>query len=310
MNGPGREEGFVKRVVCHACGASKVTRSQTAFVYCDFCAALTDWDFQIAIGDPRSKLPGPAYEALLRSMAGELARAKAAGDRATYHALQRRLFAAYVDACPASCPPRCGDPAYRDAYIEYSAAGATLGAFDTEASARGDGLTAAVEALVWERVNGEAKAEPTSFWRMFDAFTASMADRSDGRPHASFALKHPDGAPISLLRKMAMSMFVQGWIPYLSEQDSHALLARTGLAAEYVQPPRLAVHAASCGHCGRAMSIPEGAKRCLCEACGYVADVGRGALACTGCGAHLVVPEGQNTFACTFCKAELRAMRW
>lgn len=310
MNMPGHEEGFVKRVVCHACGAPKIKRSATAFVYCDFCAALTDWDFQIAISDPKSMLPGPLYEAVLARVKADLAAALAAGDRARYLAIQREVFAAYVEACPASCPPRCGDPTYRAAYIEYSAEGATIGAFDPESARRTAAVEASVKGLVWQNLGGAIKVDGTSFWRMFDAIAASMADLPDGRPYASFSLRHPDGAPISLLRKMSMSMLVQGWIPYLTERDAHALLERTGLASEYVQPPRIALHGAACGHCGNAMSIPDGAKRSLCEKCGYVADAARGAVACTGCGARLAMPEGQNTFACSFCRTELRAVRW
>jgi len=44
--------------------ATKAKRSPTAYVYCDFCGALTDFDFQLAISDKRSRLPGPEYERL------------------------------------------------------------------------------------------------------------------------------------------------------------------------------------------------------------------------------------------------------
>ena len=304
---PGQAEGFVKRVVCYACGATKVKRSTTAFVYCDYCAVLTDWDFQIAIGDPKSKLPGPAYEAAISQVSADLAKALAAGDRARYLELQRVIFRAYVEACPASCPPRCGDPVYRAAYVEYSAESATRSAFNPTTSAQADTLDATVKALAWEQTSTGVKVEPKSFWRMYEAFAASMAG---GATADLPELKHPDGAPLSLLHKMALSMLAQGWIPYLTEHESKALLAKTGLASDYVQAPHVALHATSCGQCGHALSVPDGAKRCLCEACGHVVTTAGGPIACTTCGAAMSVPEGKNTFACTFCKTELRVMRW
>lgn len=309
--GPGHREGFVKRVVCHACGAPKITRSATAFVYCDFCAALTDWDFQIAISDPASKLPGPAYEEIGRQLAKPLAKARKRGDEAAYLELQRRVFETYVTECPAACPPRCAEPAYRALYVEYQAKIATIAAFDAESKRRVDVLQDATSRLAWRHdAHGDAKVEAKSFWRMYEALVASMADLPDGRAHPSYALTHPDGAPIALLRKMSMSMFVQGWIPFLPEGASDALLAKTGLAAEYVKAPAVPSHAATCGGCGKGMTIPDAAKRTLCEACGHVVDAGHAPLPCTGCGAALAVPEGKNTFACPFCKTELRAMRW
>src|SRR4051812_6052685 len=52
----------IKLTRCHLCHATKVRLSPTAYVYCDYCGALTDFDFQLAISDKRSKLPGPEYE--------------------------------------------------------------------------------------------------------------------------------------------------------------------------------------------------------------------------------------------------------
>src|SRR6185437_11131733 len=162
-NAPGYAEGFLKRVVCHECGATKAKRSATAFVYCDYCASLTDWDFQIAISDPRSKLPGPMYEAAVARVSGALAAALARGDRTQYLALQREIFAAYVEACPASVPPRCGDPTYRAAFIEYSAEGATRTAFNPRARANTEAMNAAVKKLKWEQTITGTKVESKSF---------------------------------------------------------------------------------------------------------------------------------------------------
>ena len=56
----------VRNVRCPTCGAPKLTPAKTAYVYCDFCGSLTDYDFQKACENPQSNMPGPAYEQLIR----------------------------------------------------------------------------------------------------------------------------------------------------------------------------------------------------------------------------------------------------
>ena len=38
----------MKKVSCPSCGASKLQKSKTAWLYCDYCGALVDWDFKLA----------------------------------------------------------------------------------------------------------------------------------------------------------------------------------------------------------------------------------------------------------------------
>jgi hypothetical protein len=103
----------IKLSRCHVCNATKGRPSPTAYVFCDYCGALIDFDFQTAIGDTRSKLPGPEYERLRAALAPRLQQAQASGDRAASLELQPQLFAAYVEACPAACSPRINDPVWR-----------------------------------------------------------------------------------------------------------------------------------------------------------------------------------------------------
>ncbi len=52
---------LVKVGTCKACAAPRTTPSRSAYVHCDQCGQLTDWDFKAAMADKRSKAPGPAY---------------------------------------------------------------------------------------------------------------------------------------------------------------------------------------------------------------------------------------------------------
>ena len=84
---------------CPACGTPKTRPSATAYVYCDACGALADYDFRKACEQPM-RLPGPVYRSLQERLAPKLAKAQAAGDRDAYRKIQLQLFDAWVTACP------------------------------------------------------------------------------------------------------------------------------------------------------------------------------------------------------------------
>ena len=64
---------------------------------------------------------------------------------------QRRLYDAWVTACPSAVPLRARDPEYRAAYVAWLAEAETTGAFDAEARALDARLSAAVRTrrLAW-----------------------------------------------------------------------------------------------------------------------------------------------------------------
>jgi hypothetical protein len=52
---------FVKQVDCVQCGAPKQLPSKTAYIYCDHCGALTDYDFRIANFDTSAALTNQVF---------------------------------------------------------------------------------------------------------------------------------------------------------------------------------------------------------------------------------------------------------
>lgn len=299
----------IKLSRCHVCSATKGRPSPTAYVFCDFCGALIDFDFQTAIGDTRSKLPGPEYERLRAALGPKLERAHARGDRDEYLSLQRQLFAAYVEACPAACSPRVGDPVYRQKYIEHSARAAMEGAFDPEMKAASERQAVAMKALQW--VPGGpmgVTCRPDTFWALYDTVldVAAVGKRMGER--TGLAALAPDGdTPVN--ERIGLSLFVQGWLPYLKQPEVEQLLARTGLAAEYVEPTTTRDEVVPCGVCKADVHRAEGAHFCVCDGCGHLlfAEV---VTPCTHCSAKLLLPAERTSFQCAFCSTELRTQAW
>jgi LSD1 subclass zinc finger protein len=128
------QQGFVKRCSCVVCGAPKKLPAVTAYVYCDYCASLMDYDLRRACeGDTT---PGPEYAATVNATQAASRAALADGDRAAYRDLQRKVYTAYAANVPTAVSHRArNDSAYLAAYVNYMAEFALARAFDPAAQA-------------------------------------------------------------------------------------------------------------------------------------------------------------------------------
>lgn len=295
----------LKRVTCRTCGASKLTPPKTAYLYCDYCGTLTDWDFRMACEKSGSAQPGPKYEQLNAQLAPKLGEALASGDRENYLDLQKQLFDAHMTACPASYSPRLGDPEYRQQLLIYTALCYSTAAFDADTKQKENAMQMAMGGLQWTGgIGTQRQVEPTGFRRLIDTFKAHNARFLDiNRVHL---LMHPDHPPEELLTSIGGSAFIQGWLPYLDQNQQNELIAEFGLSGEYVsaEPPKGAER--PCQGCQTTLTVLEGAKRSVCEACGHTNDWTQAQIPCTSCGVQIMVPPGQTRFTCPSCGADMR----
>jgi len=295
-----------KRTVCPTCGAPKSRPSVTAYVYCDYCGSLSDYDFAKACEKPLER-PGPVYEEKAARAKPDLDAALAAGDVDAFRALQHALFDGWIEACPNAIPPRAKDPTYRAKYAAYLAEGAVVTALDAGARTHAAAVAKATgEFIVREVRPGTLRVDPGSFAPFVQAVLAQEAYLAVAHETAGVYAMQPDGASGELQRRMAMSMFVQGWLPMLDESQAEMLLAHAKLTGEYIEADSPSAAAATCGGCGADVAILEGARRTVCEHCGRRLDVEGASVPCAGCGASLAPGEGTTSFACPHCKAAVQ----
>ncbi len=302
--------GFVKRATCRSCGSPKVKPSLNAYVYCDFCGELTDWDFRAAMSDRRSRAPGPAYEGLLARHRATLERARAAGDRATYLEIQRELWGSYVDACPAAMSPRIGDPRYRERIVAYQAELQTEADLDPAVKSCLDRQQEEVGRLTWDRSNPfQPRVGSESFARLTEAVLETQRAYTEKAETTGLLARHPDRPTGEMLLRVGVSALVQGWMPYLAKDDADRLLRRTGLDGEYVAFTPIEEIGGACDGCGAHIDAPKGAKRVLCHHCGAYVAVGGGAMPCHGCAAPIEIAPGVAVFACGSCGARVSRLQ-
>jgi DNA-directed RNA polymerase subunit RPC12/RpoP len=298
------DHGYVKRCSCVVCGAPKKLPNATAYVYCDYCASLMDYDLrQACTGDTAV---GPAYAAAVNSAQAASQASIAAGDREGYRALQRQVYVAYVLHVPMAVSHRArNDPAYRSAYVDYMAAAAVARAFDPAAQALETEMRQRVMSLRYAGDMMAPTVAPDSFWPMADTLEKQIQSSRVLYRTAGLGQLDPDAAE-HLTGKLAWSGFCQGWLGMLPADAAAELLHRAGLTNDYVPVQAEDGQVRHCGGCGAGFSALPDARAVICSGCGRRIELGGAEIPCAACGATMTLPAGQDQVACPFCHAQVR----
>lgn len=295
--------GYVKRCTCAVCGAPKKLPAITAYVYCDYCAALIDYDLRLACESDVT--PGPEYAALVNGTVAPAQAAVAAGDRDGYRELQRRVFEAYLTSVPMAVSHRArNDAGYRRGYVDYMAEAAVARAFDPRAQA--------LEAEMRQRVMGlryggnmmSPTVLPESFWPVVETLERQLEVGRVLYRSAGLADLDPDRAE-HLTTKFGWSGFCQGWLAMLPTETAAQLLERAGLTNQYVPVQAEDGQLRNCGGCGARLTALPGARAVVCDGCGRQVELGAAEIGCASCGASMTLPAGADRIACPFCQAEV-----
>ncbi|HUH04168.1 MAG TPA: hypothetical protein VML75_19355 [Kofleriaceae bacterium] len=292
--GPGN---LVRGRRCHHCGGLKVTRPSTAYVYCDYCATLFDYDPYVAVSDPTALDPDMVDRQLARVTAEPMRQAVAAGDRVEYGRIARWQTDVATEICPAAYSPRIRDPDYRRRFVDGVLVPWTVATrFDPAAHAQGRRVGEAQQRALHKPTLAnflELLARSQQLW----AIEAELLERE-----GVFAA-HPDGLDRGHYLYVNASCFVRPWLAALFEPDQQQLLAAAGVTCEYIAMPKVDMCTRGCGGCGQELSIPVGSKRFVCESCGFVLDILNRAFPCAGCGGSVCLPDRATDAICAYCGA-------
>jgi hypothetical protein len=113
---------FIKRVSCPQCGAPKSLPSTTAYIYCDYCGSLMDYDFRLANANTNAGITNTVYHRIMATVQFQLMQAKARGDREAVRQIYKHVFTLWLQECPNAASPRAiKDMDFRKQFIDYSA---------------------------------------------------------------------------------------------------------------------------------------------------------------------------------------------
>jgi DNA-directed RNA polymerase subunit RPC12/RpoP len=300
--------------------------SSTAYVYCDFCGALADWDFNAACSAGNA-LPGPAYEALARQLAPALTHAKLGRDTATLKALYTQLFTRHIELCPSSYSLRIRSPDYRARYLDYYSDMMIVRDLDPRVAQLSQLLNQRIAELRQAHFVGSGgmavsffglviASQPMStqfpdaqFWAVYQTFREQYRAHMTGMWQAGVIAKYPDPANPELLERIGVSAFVQGWLSWISPAMQQHLIDDAKLRDAYVDvsPPALLLR--RCGRCGTRVDAVTGAWRVICFTCGEKLDVKEPEMTCPGCGGPSSLLDGAAGFTCPYCGVRAERVR-
>ena len=298
---------FIKRVNCSQCGAPKSLPSTTAYIYCDYCGALIDYDFRIANANTNAGLTNTVVHRIYATLQGPILAAKLRGDRDAYRTLYRQVFTQWLQEFPMAASPRAkSDLAFREQMINYMAECAVTKDLDPRQVPLDFEMAKLTASLQRNPVPGGAWMVSGGFWEYAALFKKQMELAYDLIHQTGVDAMDPDHAPAGVPIRMEYSTFCQGWLPHLTPEDGERLLKMFGLTAEYSEVPPVQADHRKCGVCGTEVLALPGAQKVVCETCGYVIDVASEALPCRKCGALLSLPVAVDHVICPYCQTDTR----
>ncbi|RPI17987.1 MAG: hypothetical protein EHM58_07120 [Ignavibacteriae bacterium] len=300
----------IKKFTCINCGAPKVNEYKSPYIMCDYCGSFTDIDFSIGMDTwNQSAVTTISYQFNKLEMANKMQYAMQAGDKAKYSTLQREYWDYYYRTYPAYLPPSIDTAMKYKLYLDVCADSSTNYAFDTSNNEKQVKLAAMQQAVTYNYINGQHKVQPEPFFRMAEFFIETMKDSfKDFYNNPKYEIMN-DLLPEKVHLKMKVSMFVQAWLPYLTDDDAKRFLKMTGFSLEYVEMETPPGEKGKCEHCSAEVFIPAGSYRVYCEACRKTTRV-QTTFKCMSCSAQNDVPEfPSKPIDCAYCGVENRLIK-
>ncbi len=293
------QSDFMRQCTCGQCGGPKKLPSASAYMYCDYCSALVDYDLRVAIRSSEAIADPAAYAATFNGIGARSRAAVAAGDRQAYAAVRREFWDAWLTYTPSAASHRVGDASYREAYITYMTAANVVTDLDPAYQATEEQVKQGVMSLRYSGMMVDAD----SLWPLLDTYIRQREVATGLLKAAGIPDQDPDRASDEVNHRIAMSAMAQGWLTSLTSEAGEELLVRTGLQGEYkkIEPVTDGV-TRHCGQCGHEFTALPGAKTAVCDGCGHKLDLGSAEWPCSSCGGLMTMPAGATETTCPYCK--------
>ena len=293
---------FIKRVNCPQCGAPKTLPSRTAYLYCDFCGSLMDYDFRIGNAGTNAGLSNTVYHRIFATVQIQMAQARARGDQEECRRIYRHVYTQWLKECPTAVSPRANhDLDFRERFIHYTVECAVAKDFDPRQAELETRMQRLVAALQRIPTPGGAWMVAGPFWEYAALFKQQMEFAYETIHQKGIDALDPDHAPASVPLRIEYSYFCQAWLPHLSPANGERLLKMYGLDAEYDEFQPVQTDVRKCGGCGSDILTLPGAHQVVCENCGFTIDVNSHPISCMKCGALLSFPVSADHLACPYC---------
>ncbi len=300
----------IKKFTCVNCGAPKVNEYRSPYIMCDYCGSFTDIDFTLGMNFwNQSTMKNIGYAFNKMDYMNRLQYALQKGDKQEYWRLQRGYWDYYYRTYPPYLPPSIDDGyKYRD-YLDVCAESSTESGFEPKWGELARQQQVLQQSLQYYQIPQGTKVQSDGFFKLAEFFIGMTKEGFKVfYENPKYAVMN-DLLPEQVHLKMKLSMFVQAWLPYLTDEDQDRFLKMTGFSMQYIEIERPAGRAGECEHCKAEIYIPEGSFKVHCESCHKTTKVQQ-SFKCMSCGADNKVPEyPAKPIDCEFCGVENRLIQ-
>jgi DNA-directed RNA polymerase subunit RPC12/RpoP len=301
----------IKKFICINCGAPKVNEYKSPYIMCDYCGSFTDIDYTLGLESwNESPERTASYQQKKIDLMAKINTALHKNDKQTYRKLQAEFWDYYYKTYPAYLPPSVDTTEKYDAYITLCAESSAEYGFDIKWQEYGIKQQELQNSLTYYYLlDGGSKVRGDGFFKLAEFFIDMTKEGMKVfYSNPKYALMN-DVFPEKIHLKMKLSMFVQVWLPYLTDEEQQRLLNMTGFNMQYVEIDRPAGKKGECEHCGAEIFIPEGSYKVYCESCRKITRVQQ-TFKCMSCGSENMVPEyPAKPIDCEFCGVENRLIK-
>lgn len=294
---------MVRKARCPTCGSPKATPTSTAYIYCDYCGQLMDFD--VGRYHQQATTPSPEFVAFDNKLQKKINGARGGKDREQLMGLYRQQIARSIDEYGTTFSPRAKDPEFRARLIEYLAFQRVVGDLSPRVKASAKAVSEANRGWEVEERDGRVLIKPAALWRIIEAHQAAAKVYQQEMLNLPDPVPDPDHTPPAVAAQLGAAVYIAAFMTMIDDETAKELLRRTGLESGYEEVAEPELHTMFCGHCGTKQHVVGGARRVLCESCGKHAEVGH-PTSCHSCGSRVTIGVGGERATCEHCRAEVR----
>lgn len=300
----------IKKFICNNCGAPKINKYESPYILCDYCGSFTDIDYSTGLDFWNAK-PEKTLKYGFRKYEFE---SKLSGFRKQnninkYKQTQYEYWDYYYDCFPEYLPPTIDTKEKYDMYLKVAAESSTDYAFNDEVSSQSAILAQLQQNLKYYQKDNRNFVSADTFFPMSDYYINYLKDSFKGFYSNPEYKIMEELLPPDVHLKMKISMFVQIWLPYLTEEDTDKFLKQTGFSQQYVDLETPDGTNINCSHCNDKLFAPNGSFKVYCEKCRRFTKVQQ-AFKCMSCGAENAVPDNPSKpIDCEYCGTENRLIK-
>lgn len=277
---------------------------------CDYCGSFTDIDFTLGMQFwNQSALKNIGYAFNKLDYMNRLNYAFRNNDRQEYWRLQRSYWDYYYRTYPAYLPPSIDDGyKYKD-YLDVCAESSTEAAFNPMHTEMVNHQQMLQQKLQYINTPKGTKVQSEGFFELAEYFINTTKESFKVFYENPKYEVMKDLLPEQVHLKMKLSMFIQAWLPYLSDEDQDKILKKCGFSMQYTEIEKPAGRNSQCNSCNSEIYIPEGSYKVYCENCHKTTKVHQ-TFKCISCGGENNVPEyPAKPIDCQYCGTENRLIQ-